>query len=77
MAFTIAVSFQCTPVKTVWDITAPGHCFNSQAFVYSAAGFSIVEDLFIMLLPVSQLKALNLDLKKRIALVFMFALGSL
>jgi hypothetical protein len=30
-----------------------------------------------MLLPVSQLKALNLDLKKRIALVFMFALGSL
>jgi len=77
IAFIIAVSFQCTPVKTVWDITVPVHCFNSQAFVYSAAGFSIVEDFFIMLLPISQLKDLNLDLKKKVALMFMFALGSL
>ena len=30
-----------------------------------------------MLLPISQLKALNLDVKKRIVLLFMFALGSL
>ena len=54
-----------------------GKCINLTAIVYSGAAFSIVEDLVIMLLPISELKGLNLDLRKRIALVFMFALGSL
>jgi hypothetical protein len=45
--------------------------------VYAAAGLSILEDLVIMLLPVMELKALKLDLKKKLALAFMFALGSL
>lgn len=54
-----------------------GTCINSQAFVYSAAGFSIVEDIVIMLLPIWELRALKLDLRKRVALGFIFALGSL
>lgn len=54
-----------------------GKCINSQAFVYSAAAFGIVEDIVIMLLPVWELRALRLDLRKRVALGFMFASGSL
>jgi hypothetical protein len=77
VAFVIVVSFQCTPIKSVWDITVQGKCINSQAFVYSAAAFSIFEDFVIMLLPIWELKALKLDLRKRVALGFMFALGSL
>lgn len=77
IAFVIVVSFQCTPVDAVWDISVPGKCINSQAFVYAAAGFSILEDIVIMLLPIWELKGLKLDLRKRIALGFMFALGSL
>jgi hypothetical protein len=77
IAFVIVVSFQCTPVDAVWDISVHGKCINSQAFVYTAAGFSILEDIVIMLLPIWELKDLRLDLRKRIALGFMFALGSL
>jgi hypothetical protein len=77
VALSLAVAFQCTPVASVWDISIPGQCINSQALVYSAAAFSILEDFVIMFLPVSELKNLKLDLRKRIALGFMFALGSL
>ncbi|KAH8746684.1 hypothetical protein F5882DRAFT_446278, partial [Hyaloscypha sp. PMI_1271] len=76
IALALVVSFQCTPVDSYWDITIPGKCIHSQAFVYAAAGLSILEDLVIMLLPVMELKALKLDLKKKLALAFMFALGS-
>ncbi|KFY63171.1 hypothetical protein V497_02092 [Pseudogymnoascus sp. VKM F-4516 (FW-969)] len=76
LAFGLVVTLQCVPVNSVWDHTVHGKCSNSQAFVYAAAGFSIFEDFVIMLLPVSELKDLSLNLKKKIALMFLFALGS-
>jgi hypothetical protein len=77
IAFVVVISFQCTPVDSYWNTTIPGKCIDSRAFVYSAAGVSIFEDLLIMFLPVWELKALKLDLRKKFALGFMFALGSL
>lgn len=77
IAFVIVVSFQCMPVDSYWNTTIPRKCLDSQAFVYSAAGVSIFEDFWIMFLPVWELKALKLDLRKKITLGFMFALGSL
>ncbi len=73
----LAISFQCTPVSSYWKNSVCPTSINSLAFVYSAAGLSIVEDLIIMFLPVMELKALKLDLRKKFALGFMFALGSL
>jgi hypothetical protein len=77
IAFVIVVSFQCMPVDSYWNTTIPRKCLDSQAFVYSAAGVSIFEDFWIMFLPVWELKALKLDLRKKFTLGFMFALGSL
>ncbi|PMD33685.1 hypothetical protein L207DRAFT_589244 [Hyaloscypha variabilis F] len=76
IAFALVIAFQCTPVDSYWDTTIPGKCIHSQAFVYSAAGINILEDLIIMFLPVMELRALKLDLRKKFALGFMFALGS-
>ncbi|KFZ09540.1 hypothetical protein V502_08683 [Pseudogymnoascus sp. VKM F-4520 (FW-2644)] len=76
LAFVMVVAFQCVPVKAVWDHSIHGTCTNSQAFVYSAAGFSIFEDFVIMLLPIWELKDLSLNTKKKLALIFLFALGS-
>jgi hypothetical protein len=77
LAFIGVLILQCIPVELSWDITVPGKCANSQAFVYVAAAFSIFEDFVIMLLPVWELKDLTLSVKKRMLLIFMFALGSL
>ncbi len=73
----LAISFQCIPVDSYWDTSIKGKCIHSLRFVYSAASLSILQDLIIMFLPVMELKALKLDLKKKFALGFMFALGSL
>ncbi|KAH6714727.1 hypothetical protein BKA61DRAFT_517961 [Leptodontidium sp. MPI-SDFR-AT-0119] len=75
-AFLVADAFQCVPVKAVWDTTIDAKCINLQTLIYAGAGFSIVEDFIIMLLPISELRSLKLDLRKRIVLFFMFALGS-
>ncbi|KFY52244.1 hypothetical protein V496_08589 [Pseudogymnoascus sp. VKM F-4515 (FW-2607)] len=77
IAFVFVVAFQCVPVRSIWDHSIHGTCTNSQAFVYAAAGFSIFEDFVIMLLPVWELKDLSLNTKKKLALMFLFALGSL
>lgn len=77
LAFVMVVAFQCVPVMAIWDHSIHGTCTNSQAFVYSAAGFSIFEDFVIMLLPIWELKDLSLNSKKKLALIFLFALGSL
>ncbi|EFQ28954.1 uncharacterized protein GLRG_04098 [Colletotrichum graminicola M1.001] len=50
--------------------------FFYSPIVYAGAACSILEDLFLIVLPIPELLKLQLSSKKRIALVFMFALGS-
>ncbi|KAI9046852.1 hypothetical protein LZ554_008931 [Drepanopeziza brunnea f. sp. 'monogermtubi'] len=76
IAFSFTVAFQCTPISGNWDLGVSKHCVNQNAMVYAGAGISIFEDCAIMLLPVTELKSLNLGRGKRVALGFMFALGS-
>jgi hypothetical protein len=77
IAFLIAVSFQCVPVESIWDFSIPGRCISADSIIYAGAGLSIAEDIVIILLPVPSLKSLKLSLKKRLALIFMFAVGFL
>jgi hypothetical protein len=77
LAFMLAITFQCVPVAAVWDLTIKGKCINSQALLYAGGGFSIAEDIMLMLLPASEIKGLSLSLKKRISVTLLFALGSL
>ncbi|KAH8787231.1 hypothetical protein BGZ57DRAFT_134326 [Hyaloscypha finlandica] len=76
IAFTIGIGMQCLPVDSLWDLTIHGKCIDLNVFAISGAALSIFYDIVIMLLPISELKGLNLTLNKRIALCFMFALGS-
>lgn len=75
--YIVSVALYCIPVRSIWDTSIPGKCLNSVALVYSGAAFSILDDLIIMTLPISELKSLNLNLRKRVELVAMFGLGSL
>jgi len=77
ISFFIAVCLQCNPVDAIWDLNVKGKCVNALALVFAGAGFSIAEDICIILLPIPCLQTLNLSFKRRLALIFMFALGSL
>lgn len=77
IAFNLAVIFQCWPVRRAWDQTRRGKCIRFDLLTYLGSAFSIITDFVIILLPVPQLWSLNLNYSKRIALVLMFAVGSL
>lgn len=77
LAFVFAISFQCVPVSAVWTLDKNAKCISSSAMVIAGAALSITEDLVIIALPISELLKLNLSLRKRIALMLVFALGSL
>jgi hypothetical protein len=77
VAFVIVLIFQCQPISSIWDRTITGKCVDLTAVGYSGAVFSIVEDLVILVLPISELNTLSFTMKKRISLMLMFSIGSL
>lgn len=70
------IVLQCIPVAAVWTLE-PAKCLNLTSIIYSAAGVSIFEDIIILLLPVWELRKLNLSTRKKVELTLMFGLGSL
>lgn len=78
--FILVVIFQCSPVNHTWlywDKEHPGKCVNINAAVWALAIINILLDVFIILLPIPELYKLNMPLKKKISLIFVFALGFL
>lgn len=73
----LLVVFRCLPIQSAWDPSVAGHCINPSKFTYTAAGFSIFEDLFILVLPIPCLQSLNITTVKKISLILMFSIGSL
>lgn len=70
-------ALQCVPVQSVWDRTIDGHCLNLFAISYTGAAGSILEDILLIIMPIPELMKLQLGRQKKLALGFMFAVGSL
>ncbi|KAH6722105.1 hypothetical protein BKA61DRAFT_666845 [Leptodontidium sp. MPI-SDFR-AT-0119] len=70
------VIFQCTPIAFVWDRSISGKCLNLNTIGFSGAAASILEDLFILVLPIFEIKNLQLGKGKKWNLFLMFSIGS-
>ena len=87
IAFVAACIWQCHPISyywTRWDSSvanangsAGGSCRNANAMAWCNAGISIVLDVWVLALPLWQLKGLNLLWKKKMGVVVMFCVGTL
>lgn len=76
LAFIFTIFFQCKPIKSSWDPATNKNCLSAPAIGFAGAGFSIVEDLVIIFLPLPQLLRLQVRTTQKIALIFMFSIGS-
>ncbi|KAL6399500.1 hypothetical protein AUP68_18048 [Ilyonectria robusta] len=77
--FVIISVFQCRPVTyfwTKWDGEHTGHCMDINSIAWSNSGISIALDVWMLAIPLSQLKALNLDWRKKIGVGIMFCVGA-
>ncbi|RKF64650.1 putative integral membrane protein [Erysiphe neolycopersici] len=76
VAFTFTILFQCRPIESSWNPNINKKCLSAPAIGFAGAGFSIVEDLVIIILPLPQLLRLQVKTAQKIALIFMFSIGS-
>jgi hypothetical protein len=76
VAFFFAVLFQCKPVPFAWDKDLRGTCLNLTTLTYVAAVLSGVLDCITLLLPLNELRKLELTLDKKIGVIFIFIIGS-
>lgn len=71
--------FQCTPIDFVWkgwDGTyGPHKCLNVNVLVFTAAGFSIAQDIVIIFMPIPLLAQLQASWRVKLGVILMFSLG--
>ncbi|KAL2070037.1 hypothetical protein VTL71DRAFT_14717 [Oculimacula yallundae] len=70
---------QCAPIRFYWkrwDNEHRGSCLNINALGWSNAGISIAFDIWMLGLPMTQLRSLKLHWKKKLAVASMFSVGA-
>lgn len=75
-----AAIFQCTPVSFFWTQyveRSSGHCVNVNAFGWTNATISLAIDIWMLAIPISQIRKLQLHWTKKVGAGIMFLLGSL
>lgn len=78
LVFTLVTVFQCTPIPGAWlkwDGTYETECRDVQKQALWAAIFSIILDVATIFLPMTELWALNMSLRKKLGVMTMFATG--
>jgi hypothetical protein len=79
--FVLVTAFlQCRPISsfwTLWDGMHAGKCLDRNALAWANATISIALDIWMLILPLSQLKKLQLSWKKKLGVSAMFSVGFL
>ncbi|KAI4595203.1 hypothetical protein KJ359_007179 [Pestalotiopsis sp. 9143b] len=78
VSFVFATAFQCNPINHSWlqvDSTHLGACNNINIQGWMSAVCNIIIDLIIIVLPLRNLYGLQIQLKKKVMIMFMFSLG--
>lgn len=73
----LVVIFQCSPVSSFWHPELGQNCIDQKAFAISTAVLTIFTDVVVVALPFYVFLGLQMDRKKKIALIMVFSLGLL
>ncbi|KAI1084989.1 hypothetical protein F5B20DRAFT_520502 [Whalleya microplaca] len=76
----IAGIVQCNPVSyfwTRWDGEHTGRCINAKAFLWAAWIIHILNDFWLMTVPLPLIAKLQLSLRKKLLISVMFCMGIL
>ncbi|KAK7979840.1 hypothetical protein PG989_012297 [Apiospora arundinis] len=79
LSFSLVAVFQCSPIPFYWekwDGLHQGTCFNINAMGWSNAAISIALDIWMLAIPLWQLRSLKLHWKKKIGVAAMFSVGT-
>ncbi|KFA60423.1 hypothetical protein S40285_07881 [Stachybotrys chlorohalonatus IBT 40285] len=77
--FIFVTVFQCLPVGYLsvrWMEEDEGSCINVNAMTWSNAGISIAVDIWMLFIPLLQIRSLQLSSKKKLGAALMFVTGT-
>jgi hypothetical protein len=78
IAFAFVSLFQCIPVSNAFEIMpTTGFCINYNAATWSHSAINVFQDILVIVLPVMQIIALQMSLRKKIGVILIFVLGGL
>lgn len=73
VTISVLTIFQCHPVSYFWDKDIhSGRCLNLNALAYANAGMSIIEDVFIVALPIPIIARLKMSRSKKFGIALMY-----
>jgi hypothetical protein len=72
----IVTAFMCNPVELIWKPTFPLGCIKIVDFNYFNAGFPIVTDMMLAILPIPVLRDLQVSKRKKKGLIVVFSVGA-
>ncbi|KAI9788511.1 MAG: hypothetical protein M1816_006851 [Peltula sp. TS41687] len=75
LAGTLVLILQCNPVRKSFYPTTPGHCLPDPQTFYALAVITIFFDCVIFLLPIPLLARVQINMRRKIALIGVFLLG--
>ncbi|KAF3222545.1 hypothetical protein TWF192_001573 [Orbilia oligospora] len=75
ITFIFAYIFECPNPSTAWSLGFPRGCVNLPALYYSTASINIASDLIILLLPIPVLQQLQINKRRKLALIAIFSVG--
>ncbi|PVH95286.1 hypothetical protein DM02DRAFT_571441 [Periconia macrospinosa] len=67
--------FVCFPIRAFWTKEQPSKCINQMVMWFTNAGFNILTDFAIIVLPMPVIRSLNLARRQKQALIGIFAVG--
>ncbi|KAF2865600.1 hypothetical protein BDV95DRAFT_250987 [Massariosphaeria phaeospora] len=72
----LGATFRCKPVKGSWDLTTNPQCaFSLETLFVSLESINAVLDVFLVIIPISKIKILQLPLREKIGLGIVFLMG--
>lgn len=77
-ATTLATIFNCWPIEWSWknSFSPAPYCINYNIFWLTAGVIEVVLDIWIIILPMREVKKLQLSVQKRVGLASVFLIGA-
>ncbi|KAF2640929.1 hypothetical protein P280DRAFT_399564 [Massarina eburnea CBS 473.64] len=75
IGITVTLALACQPIEAFWDSDVKGKCLNLVNFTYFTNITNLITDIWIFLMPVPVIWHLQLQMKKKLLLSFIFSVG--
>lgn len=72
----LLTTFACNPVQSFWDRDLHGKCMDVTALAVANSASAIIQDCVLLILPLFFIKNLNMRKNRKVAIGFMFCVGS-